>query len=175
MFTLIAVVLAGVLYFFDQNTGALLVVVGVVAKNLAPFICLLVSAPGFFVIFPDDSNKRSMARFIVGIIIATFLQAILWFFYVVFVINLVLSVGTDGNVAFLIWGLTFFTISIPFYFTTREIREHAETTGRAADNMEDATFMKSYTTDDMKKIETNLWFVRISFLLAIILAGFYYL
>ena len=123
MITLVAVGIAVVLYFIGQQASAALIIIGIVAKYLSPFILTAISLPGRFVAFPSDANKQNKTRLMFGTIISVFVQSCVYLIYVWFVVGWAASAISKQGTATIVWTIAFLAAVVPFWFALNEFRK----------------------------------------------------
>jgi len=132
MITLVAVGIAVVLFFLGQQTSASLIIIGIVAKYLSPFILTAISLPGRFIAFPNDADKRSKARLILGTIISVFIQSCVYLVYVWFVVGWAASAVSEQGTAIIVWPIAFLATIVPFWFALNEFKRAVKETEHAS-------------------------------------------
>jgi hypothetical protein len=137
MITLIFIGLGIILYFIGQKASALLIVFGVIAKNLAPILLGFVGLPGRLIIDPDNPKKQNRAWHLLGILIITIAQSVLYFAYTAFIIGWTKSAEQKHPEQSLLWPLAILAVFIPIAFAVREFSKNANEVTSASKDMDE--------------------------------------
>jgi hypothetical protein len=137
--TLVAISIAAILFYLGQHAGAFLIIFGVAAKYLSPFILTVVSLPGRFVAFPNNSDKQSKTRLALGTIISIFAQSCVYLVYAAFIVNWTISAISNQAASLMIWPIAFLSVIVSFGFALNEFRKSVKETEHASKDMPEAT------------------------------------
>lgn len=91
-----------------------LIIVGIIAYFIMPFILTLVSLPGRFIAFPGDMpGMPSRQRLLLGITICISAQSYLYFAYTAFIVNWTMLAIQKQGASFIILSIAFLSTVLP--------------------------------------------------------------
>lgn len=91
-----------------------LIIVGIIAYFIMPFILTLVSLPGRFTAFPGDMpSMPSRQRFLLGITICISAQSYLYLAYTAFIVNWTTLAIQKQRASFIILPIAFLSAVLP--------------------------------------------------------------
>jgi len=104
----------------------LLIILGVIAKFIIPFVLTVVSLPGRFIAFPGDIGKRSKIRILFGTLISIVTQSYVYLAYTTFVVNWTMLAISKQGVSFIIWPIAFLVVVLPIWFFLNDTKTTAK-------------------------------------------------
>lgn len=136
MITLVFIGIGIVLFFIGQKASALLIVFGIVAKYLSPFLLTFVGLPGKLIADPGNPKMHYKAWLLFGILIITIAQSVLYLAYTAFIVGWTKSAVQKYPEQSLLWPLAILAIFIPIAFAVREFSKNANEVLSATEDMD---------------------------------------
>lgn len=137
MITLIFIGIGIILFFLGQKASALLIVFGIIVKYVFPFLLGFVSLPGRLIANPDNPKKQNEAWHLLGILIITIAQSVLYLAYTAFIVGWTKSAAQKHPEQPLLWPLAILAVVIPIAFALREFTKNANETIFATKDMDE--------------------------------------
>jgi len=146
---------------------AALVMVGIIAKFIVPFVLTFLSLPGRLMVSKNSSGKCSQSRFIFGILVTTLLQSYVYIAYTTFVVSGAVSAMRRHEVSFIVLFAAFFAVIIPLGAAHRDVKASLEAAKRlrTRDLTESA---QNKANEHERKLDVTVRASSVTFLLAVI-------
>jgi len=146
---------------------AALVLVGIIAKFIVPYVLTFLSLPGRLMVSQDALGKCGQSRFILGALVTTLLQAYVYLAYTTFVVSGAVSAMRRHEVSFVVLFAAFFAVIIPLGAAHRDVKARLEAAKRLRTRDLNES-VQNKANEHERKLDVTVRASSVTFVLAVI-------